>query len=53
MNTVILTIRINEEIKKKLDELALEDNRSLNNYINNLLIKHIEAIEKKGKENNQ
>ena len=28
MNTVILTIRINEEIKKKLDELALEDNRS-------------------------
>ena len=42
MNSVIITIRTTEEIKKELDRLALEDNRSLNNYINNILIKHIE-----------
>lgn len=42
MNNVIITLRTNEEIKKELDRLALEDNRSLNNYIVNVLIKHID-----------
>ncbi len=46
MNNVIITLRVNEEIKKKLDMLALKENRSLNNYINTLLIKHIEEKEK-------
>ena len=41
-NNVIITIRTNEEIKKELDRLALEENRSLNNFINTILIKYLE-----------
>lgn len=41
-NNVIITIRTNEEIKKELDKLALEENRSLNNFINTILIKYLE-----------
>lgn len=47
MNNVIITLRTNEEIKKELDRLALEENRSLNNYIMTILIKHIEEQNKK------
>ena len=47
MNNVIITLRTNEEIKKELDRLALEDNRSLNNYIVIVLIKHIDEEKKK------
>ena len=47
MNNVIITLRTSEEIKQKLDELALKENRSLNNYIITLLIKHIEEKEQK------
>ena len=50
MNNVIITLRTNEEIKKKLDMLALKENRSLNNYIMTILIKHIEEQEKKTNE---
>ena len=46
-NNVIITIRTNEEIKKELDRLALEENRSLNNFINTILMKYLE--EKKNK----
>lgn len=46
-NNVIITIRTNEEIKRELDRLALEENRSLNNFINTILIKYLE--EKKTK----
>lgn len=42
MNSVIITLRVSEEVKKQLDMLALKENRSLNNYINNLLLKHLE-----------
>lgn len=45
-NNVVITIRTNEEIKRELDRLALEDNRSLNNYINLILIKHLEQEKK-------
>lgn len=38
----VIYIRIDKELKQKLDLLALEDNRSLNNYIVNILIKHLE-----------
>ena len=50
MNNVIITLRTNEEIKKKLDMLALKENRSLNNYIMTILIKHIEEQETKSNE---
>lgn len=46
MNNTIITLRTSEEIKQKLDMLALKDNRSLNNYIINILIKHLEEKEK-------
>lgn len=49
MNNVIITIRTSEEIKKELDRLALEDNRSLNNYVVNILIKHIDEKKKNSK----
>lgn len=47
MNNSIITLRTSEEIKQKLDKMALEDNRSLNNFILNILIKYIEEHEKK------
>ena len=46
MNNVIITLRTSEEIKKQLDMLALKDNRSLNNYIVNILIKHLDEQKK-------
>lgn len=45
----VIYVRIEKEIKQQLDMLALKDNRSLNNYIVNVLVKHLE--EKKEKEN--
>lgn len=42
MNTSIITLRVSEELKKELDMLALKENRSLNNYLNTLLIKIVE-----------
>lgn len=42
----VIYIRIEKDLKQKLDMLALEDNRSLNNYIVNILAKHIEQKEK-------
>ena len=44
-NNVIITLRTNEEIKIKLDKIALEENRSLNNLINTILIKYLEEKE--------
>lgn len=38
----VIYIRIDKEIKQKLDMLALQENRSLNNYIVTLLTKFIE-----------
>ena len=46
MNNVIITLRTNEEIKKELDMIALEENRSLNNLIETILIKFIEEKKK-------
>lgn len=47
MNNVIITLRVSEEIKQKLDSLALEENRSLNNLISTILIKYLDNLEKK------
>ncbi len=43
MNSVVVTLRINEEIKRELDALALEENRSLNNLISTILIKYLDS----------
>ncbi len=47
MNNVIITLRTNEELKKQLDMLALQENRSLNNFINTILIKYVEEEKSK------
>lgn len=49
MNNVIITIRTNEELKQKLDMLALEEQRSLNNLIVLILTKYIKEQEEKKK----
>ena len=41
---IALTLPI--EVKDKLDKLAKLDNRTTSNYIQNILIKYIEQIEK-------
>lgn len=42
-----LFIRITPELKRKLQEMANAENRSLSNYIENILL---QEIEKKGQE---
>lgn len=42
MSSVIITLRVNEELKKELDKMALEENRSLNNFISTILIKYVD-----------
>ncbi len=49
MNNVIITLRTNEEIKKELDNIALEQNRSLNNLIITILMKYLEEHKKSSK----
>ena len=49
MSSVIITLRVSEELKKELDKMALEENRSLNNFISTILIKYVD--EKKKEEN--
>ena len=51
MNNVIITLRTNEEIKKELDMIALEENRSLNNLIITVLLKFLEERKKDKKDN--
>lgn len=46
MNTSIITLRVNEELKIKLDNIAIEENRSLNNLINTILIEYMKQKEK-------
>lgn len=42
----VIFVRIEKELKQKLDMLALQENRSLNNYIVTLLIEHLKEKEK-------
>lgn len=52
MNKDIIYVRIDEDLKKELDMLALEDGRSLNNFVVNILKKYIEEKKKEKKEDN-
>lgn len=47
MNKDVIYIRVDEELKKKLDMLALEEQRSLNNLVVLILTKYIEEREQK------
>ena len=43
----VIYIRIDKKIKEELDKIAYKDNRSLNNYIVNLLTKIVEKEQEK------
>ncbi len=46
MNKEVIYVRIEEELKKELDMLALEEQRSLNNLVVRILIKYVEQKRK-------
>ncbi len=48
MNKEVIYVRIDEDLKKELDMIALEEQRSLNNLIVWILTKY---LEKKGRKN--
>ena len=47
LNKDVIYIRVDEELKKKLDMVALEEQRSLNNLVVLILTKYIEEREQK------
>lgn len=47
--TIPLSFRLRPEVKKALQDLAEADRRSLTNYIEVILERHIEAAQTKGK----
>ncbi len=46
MNKDVIYVRIDEDLKKALDMLALEEQRSLNNLVVRILTKHVEQKKK-------
>ncbi len=51
MNSVTTTLRISEEMKKELDMIALEENRSLNNLIVTILLRYLDNRKNDDKKN--
>lgn len=52
MDSVTITFRTTEDIKKKLDNIALDQNRTLSNMIETIIIKWLEEYEKKAQDKN-
>lgn len=50
MESETVTFRTTEEFKKKLDNIALEENRTPSNMIETIIIKWLEEYEKKTKD---
>ena len=46
MNSVTTTLRLKKKIKKELDRLALEQNRSLNNLITTIILQYLDELKK-------
>lgn len=46
MNKDVIYVRIDEDLKKALDMLALEEQRSLNNLVVRILTKYVEQKKK-------
>ena len=46
METTTITFRTTEEIKKILDNMALEENRTLSNMIETIILKYLEEHNK-------
>ena len=49
MNSVTTTLRLSEDLKKEVDKLALEQNRSLNNLITTIILQYLEQLKKEDK----
>ena len=49
MNKDVIYVRIDEDMKKKLDMIALEEQRSLNNLVVWILSKYLQENEKQDK----
>ena len=47
MENTTITFRTKEDIKKELDNIALEQNRTLSNLIETIVLKYLEEIKKK------
>ena len=52
MDKDIIYVRIDRSIKEKLDMIALDEDRSLNNLVVRILTKHVEEYEKNKKDKN-
>lgn len=50
MNKDVIYVRIDEDLKQELDNLALEENRSLNNLVVYILKRYLEQIKKENKQ---
>ena len=46
METTTITFRTTEDIKKILDNMALEQNRTLSNMIETIIIQYLESLKK-------
>jgi len=49
METTTITFRTTEDIKKILDNMALEQNRTLSNMIETIILKYLEEQKKEDK----
>ncbi len=45
-NKRVFTLRLSDEVFDKIGELAIREHRSLTNYIEYVLLKHLEDVEK-------
>lgn len=45
METTTITFRTKEDIKKQLDNIALDQNRTLSNLIETIIIRYLEKYE--------
>ena len=56
MQKMTLSFKVDPDLKKALEKLAVEENRSLSNYVVTVLLKHLEekgvALEKGKKKSN-
>ena len=46
MEPTTITFRTTEDVKKTLDNMALEENRTLSNMIETIILKYLESIKK-------
>ena len=49
-NKKVFTLRLSDEVFDKIGVLATSEHRSMTNYIEYVLLKHLEEIEKETKE---